>query len=135
MCRYSIQTMFRCIKRWKQSPRMIMLFAMLGCIILVYALPFAENARAQKESLQVGEVFVALTNWRFSMLIFSCSIILLFCDLPMVYWAGALCSRYVDDLRYGRFPAIHRSRTTRLGFFKPMEQTSQADRDQRQNCH
>lgn len=84
MCRYSIQTMFRCIKRWKQSPRMIMLFAMLGCIILVYALPFAENARAQKESLQVSEVFVALTNWRFSMLIFSCSIILLFCDLPIV---------------------------------------------------
>ncbi len=84
MCRYSIQTMLRCIKRWQQSPRMIMLFAMLGCIILVYALPFAENARVQGESLQIGEVFVALTNWRFSMLIFSCSIILLFCDLPIV---------------------------------------------------
>lgn len=84
MWRYSIQTTLRCVKRWKQSPRMIMLFAMLGCIILIYALPFAENARVQGESLQVGEAFVALTNWRFSMLIFSCSIILLFCDLPIV---------------------------------------------------
>lgn len=61
-----------------------MMFAMLGCIILIYAVPFAENARAQDEKLQVGELFVALTNWRFSMLIFSCSIILLFCDLPIV---------------------------------------------------
>ena len=84
MGRYSIQTMLRCVKRWKQSPRMIMMFAMLGCIILIYAVPFAENARVQGEKLQIGELFVALTNWRFSMLIFSCSIILLFCDLPIV---------------------------------------------------
>lgn len=84
MSRYCIQTMLRCVKRWKQSPRMLVLFAMLGCIILIYALPFAENARVQGENLQVGEIFVALTNWRFSMLIFSCSIILLFCDLPIV---------------------------------------------------
>ncbi len=84
MSRYCVQTMLRCIKRWKQSPRMIMLFAMLGCIILIYALPFAENARAQGENLQIGEIFIALTNWRFSTLIFSCSIILLFCDLPIV---------------------------------------------------
>lgn len=84
MLRYSIQTMLRCVKRWKQSPRMMMLFAMLGSVILIYALPFAENARVQGEKLQVGEVFVALTNWRFSTLIFSCSIILLFCDLPIV---------------------------------------------------
>ena len=84
MLRYSIQTMLRCIKRWNQSPRMIMMFMMLACIILIYALPFVENARVQSEKLQVGELFVALTNWRFSMLIFSCSIILLFCDLPIV---------------------------------------------------
>ncbi len=84
MLRYSIQTMLRCIKRWNQSPRMIMMFLMLACIILIYALPFVENARVQSEKLQVGELFVALTNWRFSMLIFSCSIILLFCDLPIV---------------------------------------------------
>lgn len=84
MGRYSIQTMLRCVKRWKQSPRMIMMFAMLGCIILIYAVPFAENARMQGEKLQVGELFAALANWRFSMLIFSCSIILLFCDLPIV---------------------------------------------------
>lgn len=84
MVRYSIQTMLRCVKRWKQSPRMIVLFAMLGCIILIYALPFVENARVQNEKLQIGEVFVALTNWRFSTLLFSCSILLLFCDLPIV---------------------------------------------------
>lgn len=84
MPRYVLQTMLRCVRRWRQSPRMIMLFAMLACILLIYALPMAENARAQGEKLQAGEIFVALTNWRFSTLIFSCSIILLFCDLPIV---------------------------------------------------
>jgi hypothetical protein len=65
---------------------------MLTSFIVIYAIPFAQNAAVQKQSLQIGELFIALTNWRFTMLLFSSLVILWFGDLPIVepFTANAL---------------------------------------------
>lgn len=82
--RYSIQTARSCFRTWRNAPRMLVLLGMIACFTIIYAVPFAENAKAMGETLQVTEVFTAMLNWRFSMLLFSTSILLLFGDLPII---------------------------------------------------
>ncbi len=82
--RYSIQTARSCFRTWRDAPRMLVLWGMLACFTIIYAVPFAENAKAMGETLQITEVFTAMLNWRFSMLLFSVSILLLFGDLPII---------------------------------------------------
>jgi hypothetical protein len=60
------------------------LSGMLASFIIIYAMPFAENAAAQNQPLQIGELFVALTNWRFTMLLFSSLALLWYGDLPIL---------------------------------------------------
>ena len=82
--RYALQTARSCFRTWRNAPRMLVLLGIIACFTIIYAVPFAENARAQNEALQITEVFTAMMNWRFSMLLFSTSILLLFGDLPVI---------------------------------------------------
>lgn len=82
--RYVVQSSRSCFRRWKSAPRMLTLLGMIACFTIIYALPLAENARAQGTPLQASELFVGLLNWRFTMLLFSTAILLLFGDLPVV---------------------------------------------------
>lgn len=83
-CRYIAQSFLSCIRRWKSAPRILILFGFIACLTIVYALPMAENARAQGTALQCAEVFIALMNWRFAMLVFSTIALLLYGDLPFI---------------------------------------------------
>ena len=82
--RYSIQTARSCFRTWRNAPRMLVLLGMIACVTIIYVIPFAENAKAMGETLQITEAFTAMLNWRFSMLLFSTSILLLFGDLPII---------------------------------------------------
>ena len=82
--RYSIQTARSCFRTWRNAPRMLVLLGMIACFTIIYVIPFAENAKAMGETLQITEAFTAMLNWRFSMLLFSTSILLLFGDLPII---------------------------------------------------
>lgn len=82
--RYSIQTARSCFRTWRNAPRMLVLLGMISCFTIIYVIPFAENAKAMGETLQITEAFTAMLNWRFSMLLFSTSILLLFGDLPII---------------------------------------------------
>lgn len=82
--RYAMQTARSCFRTWRNAPRMLVLLGMIACFTIIYVVPFAENARAQNETLQITEAFTAMMNWRFSMLLFSTSILLLFGDLPVI---------------------------------------------------
>lgn len=82
--RFMVQSSRSCFRRWKSAPRMFTIMAMMACFIAIYALPFAENARAQEEALQCTEIFIAMMNWRFTMLLLSSIIIVLFGDLPII---------------------------------------------------
>lgn len=82
--RYSLQTARSCFRTWHSAPRMLVLLGMIACFTIIYAVPFAENAKAMDETLQITEAFTAMLNWRFSMLLFSTSILLLFGDLPII---------------------------------------------------
>ncbi len=82
--RYAVQTARSCFRTWRDAPRMFILLGMIACFTIIYAIPFAENAKAQNETLQITETFIAMTNWRFSMLLFSTTIVLLFGDLPLI---------------------------------------------------
>lgn len=82
--RFIVQSSRSCFRKWKSAPRVLMLFSVIACFIIMYAIPFADNARAQNEPLQCAEIFIALMNWRFTMLLFSTAILLLFGDLPVL---------------------------------------------------
>ena len=69
--RYSIQTARSCFRTWRNAPRMLVLLGMIACFTIIYVIPFAENAKAMGETLQITEAFTAMLNWRFSMLLFS----------------------------------------------------------------
>lgn len=80
--RYSIQTARSCFRTWRNAPRMLVLLGMIACFTIIYVIPFAENAKAMGETLQITEAFTAMLNWRFSMLLFSTSILLLLGIFP-----------------------------------------------------
>ncbi|MCE5342952.1 MAG: hypothetical protein LLF96_05095 [Eubacteriales bacterium] len=82
--RFIVQSSRSCFRKWGIGPRIPVLFGLIACLTILYAVPFAENARAQGQPLQCCEIFIALLNWRFSMLIFSSAILLLFGDLPVI---------------------------------------------------
>lgn len=82
--RFIAQSSRSCFRRWKNGPRILILLGMIACFIIIYAIPFAENAKAQGESLQCSEIFIAMMNWRFTMLLFSSAVLLLFGDLPVI---------------------------------------------------
>ncbi|NLO84554.1 MAG: hypothetical protein GX096_03880 [Clostridiales bacterium] len=82
--RFMMQSSRSCFRKWKNAPRMLTLLGMIACITIIYAVPFAENAKAQGETLQCAEIFIAMMNWRFSMLLLSTAILLLFGDLPVI---------------------------------------------------
>ena len=82
--RFTAQTVRSCFRTWHNAPRMLVLLGMISCFTVIYAVPFAENAKAQEQKLQIVEAFIAMTNWRFSMLLFSSSVLLLFGDLPVI---------------------------------------------------
>lgn len=82
--RFAVQSSRSCFRKWKCAPRIFILLGLIACFVIIYAVPFAENAKVQGESLQCVELFTALLNWRFSMLMFSSAVILLFGDLPVV---------------------------------------------------
>ena len=62
---------------------MLTLLSLIICFVIIYAVPLVDNARAQGETLQCTEVFIAVMNWRFTMLLFSSIIIVLFGDIPI----------------------------------------------------
>lgn len=82
--RFTVRSSLNCFRKWFIGPRIPVLFGMVGCLTILYAVPFAQNAKAQGEPLQCCEIFIALLNWRFSMLLFSTAFLLLFGDLPIV---------------------------------------------------
>lgn len=82
--RYILQTTRSCYRTWRCAPRILTLLGMIACFAVIYAVPFVDNARAQGESLQITEVFIAMMNWRFTMLLFSTAVLLLFGDLPVI---------------------------------------------------
>ncbi|MEG0494355.1 MAG: hypothetical protein RR696_14265, partial [Clostridia bacterium] len=82
--RYVLHSTASCFRKWQNAPRMLTLTSLLICFIIMYAVPFVDNARVQGEPLQCTEVFVAVMNWRFTMLLFSSIIIILFGDLPIL---------------------------------------------------
>ncbi len=61
---------------------MAILLGMIACLAIIYAVPFAENAKQLGQPLQCAETFTALMSWRFAMLLFSTALLLLFGDLP-----------------------------------------------------
>ncbi len=82
--RFIVQSSRSCFRKWQSAPRMLTLLGMIACFTIIYAIPFAENAKVQGETLQCTEIFIAMMNWRFTMLLFSTSILLLFGDLPVI---------------------------------------------------
>ena len=82
--RFVLQSSMACFRRWRSAPRIVVLFGFIACLTVVYAMPFSENAMAQDLPLQFTEIFIALMNWRFTMLAFSSIILLLFGDLPII---------------------------------------------------
>ncbi|NLV58304.1 MAG: hypothetical protein GXY67_05995 [Clostridiales bacterium] len=82
--RFVVQSSRSCFRKWQSAPRMLTLLGMIACFTIIYAVPFAENAKAQGETLQCAEIFIAMMNWRFTMLLFSTAILLLFGDLPVI---------------------------------------------------
>lgn len=82
--RYPIRTAIGCFRTWRSGPRILTILGVIVCFSIIYAVPFGENARAQGEALQVAEAFIAMMNWRFTMLLFSSAILLLFGDLPII---------------------------------------------------
>ncbi|GHU83418.1 hypothetical protein FACS1894196_3270 [Clostridia bacterium] len=90
--RFIVQSSRSCFRKWKNAPRILTLLGTIATFVIIYGLPFVENARAQGEPLQAGELFVAMMNWRFTMLVFSSAVLLLFGDLPVIegFTANAL---------------------------------------------
>lgn len=82
--RYVFQITRSCYRTWKSAPKILVLLGMIACFVVIYARPFAENASVQGEQLQAGEMFVALMNWRFTMLLFSTASLLMFGNLPVI---------------------------------------------------
>lgn len=78
------ESFFSCSRRWVRAPRVLLLFGFIVCLTVTCAVPFAANARLQGEKLQFAEIWIALMNWRFSMLAFSTIVIFLFGELPIV---------------------------------------------------
>ncbi len=81
--RYILYSTASCFRKWKSAPRMLTLLSLIICFVIIYAVPLVDNARAQGETLQCTEVFIAVMNWRFTMLLFSSIIIVLFGDIPI----------------------------------------------------
>lgn len=82
--RFIAQSSRSCFRMWRSAPRTLTLLAMITILTIIYALPFAENASVQGKSLQCTEIFIAIMNWRFTMLLFSSAILLLLGNLPVV---------------------------------------------------
>lgn len=82
--RYILHSTASCFRKWKSAPRMLLLLSFIFCFIIMYAIPFIENARVMGETLQCAEAFIAVMNWRFTMLLLSSVIIVLFGDLPIL---------------------------------------------------
>lgn len=90
--RYAVQTARSCFRGWRNAPRMLTLMGMIACFAIIYAVPFSKNANMQSIPLQASEIFIALLNTRFSMLLFSSAAVMLFGDLPVLerFTANAL---------------------------------------------
>lgn len=82
--RYIMQVMRSCFRTWRNAPRMMMILGMLACFEGIYSVSFVENARAMGQTLQVSELFIAMMNWRFALLMFGSMILLMYGDLPIV---------------------------------------------------
>ena len=82
--RYSVQIAKSCFRTWLNGPRMLILMGMVACLTIMYAMPFAENARVQGEVLHVTEVFTAVMNGRFTLLLFSTAILRMFGNIPII---------------------------------------------------
>lgn len=82
--RYIMQMMRSCFRTWRSAPRMMMLLGMLACFVGIYSTSFVENARTMGQTLHVTELFIAMLNWRFALLMFGSMILLMYGDLPIV---------------------------------------------------
>ena len=81
--RFAFQSLRSCFRSWRNTPRIIVVVGMVLSFVIIYAVPFVENAKMQGETLQITEVYTALMNWRFTMLLFSTAILIFFGDIPV----------------------------------------------------